>query len=211
MADERCTNAEAHIHATVPTIRHHQHPIAMFCHTLLRLLVASQCLGLHSIRISAQATTPTEFPKGWRFPLELSQGPTPNTGTYAGWLSVGAMRTVLPGHLRAGVLLAPGLFGSQATGIGGARLAWRVRTFTTTMGSWGNLQLAAEHLWSTQGAALVGGGLGFEAGELILAGLKAYLPYTTTGTGPVWLQFSIGLHLCRGKASPESEDPFSNP
>ena len=162
-------------------------------------------------KVNAQVVLPTEVPAGWRFPLELSQGPVPSTGAYTGWLSLGAMRTLVPGHLRAGLIVAPGLIGQHATALGGARLSWRVKNFNTAFGSWGNLQANFEHLWSTENIALIGGGVGIEAGELVLAGLKAYLPYTTGGTGPVWLQFSIGLHICRGKTAPESDDPFSNP
>lgn len=155
----------------------------------------------------------TEFPKGWRFPLELSQGPIARSGTYAGWLSIGAMRTVVPGRLRVGVVAAPALIGREAQAIGGVRIAWRARTLdVANMGSWGNVQVVGEHLWTTDGIGLAGGGFTVEAAELVLVGLKAYWSYDADNDRhPAWLQFSIGLNILKGKPAPENNDPFSNP
>lgn len=153
-----------------------------------------------------------EFPQGWRFPLELAQGPVPSTGAYAGWATIGASYTLVPGHLRLGARAGPGLFGDRGVVLGGARLAWRVKTFHTPFGSWGNAQLVAEHLWSTRDIALLGGGAVVEAGELVLVGLKAYWPYgPDSDAHPLWMQLSLGLHILKGKPAPGSDDPFSNP
>lgn len=180
------------------------------------LLTAVLLLFLNVSEGRAQGNTDggkeTEFPSGWRFPLELSQGPVPTTAAYAGWLSIGAMRTVVPGHLRAGLLVAPALLGRDGTVLGGARLAWRVFTLHTPFGSWGNVQLSAEHLWSLQGTALAGGGVVVEAGERILAGLKGFWSYAPdVGRHPAYLQFSIGIDLFNGKSAPPGDDPFSDP
>jgi hypothetical protein len=179
----------------------------------LHATVVTCCWALASALTShAQTTAETEFPQGWRFPLEFHQGPVPRTGSYAGWLSMSALHSVVPGHLRAGGALAPGLFGNVFTGLAGLRVAWRIKSFNTDFGSWGNLQLQAEHWWSTEGTALAGGGPVLEAGERVLAGLKAYLPYGPESEGhPVWLQGSIGLNLFLPKPAPESNDPFSDP
>lgn len=154
----------------------------------------------------------TEFPKAWRFPLEFSQGFIGEGIAYAGSFTLGANYAVLPGQLRLGVLAGPAVMNGSFKGLGGVRLAWRVKTFNTAIGSWGNMQLQADHLWLTDGPALVGGGPVVEAGELVLVGLKGYWSYTADNElHPGYFQFSIGLNILKGKPDPADDDPFSNP
>lgn len=170
--------------------------------------------GMHQATAQETATVAaeTEFPKGWRFPLELAQGPVPTPGMYTGWASLGAMATVVPGHLRLGLFAGPALLGTDVAAVGGVRAAWRVKTFDTAFGSWGNAQVVAEHVWTTESTALAGGGLAVEAGELVLVGLKGYWSYTDgSSEHPAWLQFSIGLNILKGKPEAEIDDPFLNP
>ena len=183
-------------------------------HDYLMYLIrpALLALGLLSGAFSfAQAEQPqTEFPKGWRFPLEFSQGFAGAGEDYAGSLSLGAHYAVVPGHLRIGLLAGPGVLHGKIDGWGGMRLALRVKTFNTAMGSWGNLQVQAEHLWLTQGIGLVGGGPVMEVGELLLVGMKGYYAYSVDSDGSNGLfQFSIGLNMFKRKPSPTDNDPFT--
>ncbi len=166
------------------------------------------CRAQEGITSAAQP----ELPVGWRFPLELHQGCVQEGTFYAGGLTLGALRTVVPGHLRLGLVAGPAVVSGRFHGHGGVRAAWRVKTFTTALGSWGNLQLAGEHLWYTDGVALVGGGPVVEAGELVLVGLKGYWPYQTdSDQHPGYFFFSIGLNILKGKPAPADNDPFTNP
>ncbi len=176
----------------------------------LRFLVLG--LVLHSSTSSfAQADqTEPEFPKGWRFPLEFSQGFAGAGENYAGSLSLGANYAVVPGHLRIGLLAGPGVLAGKLDGWGGVRLALRVKTFNTAMGSWGNLQVQAEHLWLTRGIGLVGGGPVMEVGDLLLVGVKGYYAYSVDGDGSNGLfQLSIGLNMFKPKPSRTDNDPFT--
>ncbi len=188
-------------------MKHHDHKLL---HLLRSMTLAFGCLlGTATF---AQAEQPqTEFPKGWRFPLEFSQGFMGAGENYAGSLSLGAHYTVVPGHLRIGLLAGPGMLDGKVDGWGGVRLALRVKTFNTAMGSWGNLQMQAEHLWLTQGIGLVGGGPVVEVGELLLVGMKGYYAYSVDSDGSNGLfQFSIGLNMFKLKSDPMDNDPFTH-
>ena len=186
----------------------------MIYHRHLLYLFRTLALGFAFLSITASFAqaerAEPEFPKGWRFPFEFSQGFTGAGEDYAGSLSLGAHYAVVPGHLRIGLLAGPGVLAGKVDGWGGVRLALRVKTFNTAMGSWGNLQVQAEHLWLTQGIGLVGCGPVVEVGELLLVGVKGYYAYSVDGDGSNGLfQFSIGLNMFKRKPSPTDNDPFT--
>lgn len=176
--------------------------------TLIGVVAHTPCMGQHGATETAQP----EFPKGWRFPIELSQGFVGEGAVYAGSVGFGADYAILPGHLRFGAMAGPAFVNGSFKGLGGLRLAWRVKTFNTALGSWGNLHLNAEHLWLTGGPALLGGGATVEAGALVLLGLNGNWSYTAeSGQHPGYFQFCLGLNILKGKSKSTNDDPFSNP
>lgn len=151
-----------------------------------------------------------EFSAGWRFPMELQQGFSGEGTLYLGWLTLAAMHTLVPGHLRVGISTGPAVSGGRLLGLGGLRAAWRLHTFRTDFGSWGNLQLDLGHAWLTDGTGLVGGGPVLEAGERVLAGLKGYWSYSMeSDSHPGHFLFTIGLNMFKAKPRPEDDDPFT--
>jgi hypothetical protein len=180
--------------------------------SVVRWVSVSMCVAIvHPGRAQSSSAQP-EFPAGWRFPVTLSQGFVGKGEFYAGSATIAALYTVVPGSLRAGAVAGPALVVGQLRGMGGVHLAWRVKTFNTSLGSWGNGQLVAEHLWLTNEQALLGGGVVVEAGELVLVGLKGYWSYQPqSDRHPGWFQFSMGLNVFKKKPTVESNDPFSNP
>ena len=105
--------------------------------------------------VSAQTKDITEFRKGWRFPLELSQGFVGSHQAYAGIASFSAMYTLVPGSLRIGAVAGPMMSGGDVQGLGGARLAWCiVKGPEMIFGTPANVQIQIDHQWSTENFAI---------------------------------------------------------
>ncbi|MRG48181.1 hypothetical protein GFS24_23880 [Chitinophaga sp. SYP-B3965] len=146
----------------------------------------------------------SEFPKGWIFPLELSQGAVTALNSspdlYLASLAFSPQIAVIPGRLRLGVTGGGAFTNKRIYGIGGGRLSLLLSDGPKVIeSSVFNVQLVAEHLWGTKDQRLVGGGLAVEIGTMATLSIKAHRDYMLNNW---WFQGAIGVNLFRKKIAP---------
>lgn len=146
----------------------------------------------------------SEFPKGWIFPLELSQGAvtafdhTPDL--YLASIAFSPQVAVIPGRLRLGVTGGGAFTNKRIYGIGGGRLSLLIwggpKVIESTVL---NVQLVGEHLWGTKDQRLVGGGIAAEIGTIATISIKSHRDYMLNSW---WFQATLGINLFRKKIAP---------
>ncbi len=151
-----------------------------------------------------------EFPKGWVMYLESHHGIASNfhktPDLFVGYLSITPQVTVVPSKLRLGTTVGLLFTNKKLDGLFGPNLVYKIKTLNVKqMGSILNLQVKAEHLWSTNHQKLIGGGINAELGQLLLIGLSMHRDY---GLNYWWFEFGLGYNLLRKKKGPPS-DPFN--
>lgn len=168
------------------------------------------CLACSLFVCFAAAQKDPEFPKGWVMYLESHHGIATNfhlsPDLFVGYLSITPQVTIVPSKLRLGGTAGLLLSNKRLDGLFGPNLVLKIKTLNVKqMGSILNLQLKAEHLWSTNKQKLIGGGISAELGQLLLIGLSMHRDY---GLNYWWFQFGLGYNLLRKKKGPPA-DPLN--
>jgi hypothetical protein len=153
-----------------------------------------------------------EFPKGWTLYLEGAQGVMTQfhqgADLYTGSLQLEPQVTLKTGFIRAGAVAAMAYNNKKAAGLFGPAAAIKLfQVNAGALGSLANIQARVSHLWGTGRQRLLGGGIYFEAAQLLMAGIKADRDY---GLNTWWFQGSIGFNLLHKKRPATPADPFDS-
>ena len=124
-----------------------------------------------------------EFPKGWVFNAELSQGLTTRfdgmADLYLGELRLNPSYTVAEHFLRMGIVAALRYNDRALSGNFGPQLAFKIKTLSSSKlgASFMNVQWIVEHLWGTDRQRLLGTGIRFEILQRLLLSLLFHRDY----------------------------------
>lgn len=156
---------------------------------------------------SAQQADP-EFPPGFVMYAKLHSGMITNFSSapdlFTGGVQLFPQVTVLPGLLRAGMIAGAFYNNNHIGGEFGPGVSIKLKTFYAKLkgaqvGSVGNVNLFADHLWGTGKQKLLGGGLGVDVGNLISLSLTAHRDYRFRNW---WFQSEIGIRISKKKKNP---------
>lgn len=183
------------------------------CHNRIRFFpvvagIFMVLLATCGVRVLGQSTVDTEFPEGFILYGRLHSGMVTNFHSspdlFVGGIQVVPQVAVVPHLLRAGVVAGTFFTNSKMQGEFGPLVAVKLKTFFvnlqgTRAGSLGNLQLQLDHLWGTGRQRLMGGGIIFDAGNLITAGMTGHRDYRLKTW---WFHTQIGVRISKKKKNP---------
>ena len=177
---------------------------------ILTSSVRKYCLAVLFILPSAFsfAQTDTEFPKGFILFAKLHNGMitdfTSRPDLYVGGLQLAPQYTVVPHLLRGGIIAGGFYANKKIQGEFGPSLSFKLKTIKANLqgapvGSLGNINLRIDHLWGTGGQRLLGGGIIFDAGNLVNFGLTAHRNY---GLNNWWIQSEVAIRISKKHKNP---------
>lgn len=125
-------------------------------------------------------------------------GHTPDI--FTGGIEVIPQFTLVPNHLRGGMVADVFYAGKKWQAAAGPTLSLRLVNFgLKSFGSGGNLHLSLDHRWGTGGQRMAGGGIHADLLNFILIGVTTHRDYRL---GNWWLQTSVGIRLSKVKQPP---------
>ncbi len=151
-----------------------------------------------------------EMPKGFDLLVELGQGfsrPLGERFLYLGTLQVVPQWAVVPGHLRAGVVLGAVYPGTQVGALAGGRLTLKVVSLPSFMlASAGHINVQAEYLPAVLAdhdtwRQWVGVGLGLETSNTLALAVRLHRDFRTPAT---YGQLSVAFNLRYGRGVPRA-------
>ena len=145
----------------------------------------------------AQVAPPTEFAKELIGHIKLSSGlitaPKPLPAIFQGSIQMIPQYTIIPFHLRGGVVAAVAYAARKVSGLFGPTISYKITELKGSyFGSIGNLHITAEHLWGTNQQRLVGGSVNLDLLNRIVIGLSAHRDYNLASW---WLATSFALRI----------------
>lgn len=158
-------------------------------------------------KVSAQSDT--EFPKGFIMYAEWHSGMITDFSSapdlFAGGLRLAPQVTIIPNRVRAGILAGGFYAQNKIQGEAGPSVSVKLKSFNAALkgagiGSVGNLNLRAEHLWGSGKQRLLGGGVFLDLGNLFAAGLTAHRDYKQQTW---WFESVIGIRISDKHKNPE--------